>query len=121
MASLPGGRAGQNQGNPARQYLLKKISARPRTIRRAPAILHLPISTVILFPNWCNGVVRGLAMELWLSEEQRGFFGVCYIPPCERREPKVRVTTVLDGCRIVPAYVLLGLLKHLVPLPWLAK
>ena len=23
-------------------------------------------------------------MELWLSEEQRGFFGVCYIPPCEQ-------------------------------------
>ena len=122
MASLPGGRAGQNQGNPARQYLLKKISARPRTIRRAPAILHLPISTVILFPNWCNGVVRGLAMELWLSEEQRGFFGVCYIPPCEQTlVENSRPGTVLDACRIVPAYVLLGLLKHLVPLRWLAK
>ena len=32
-----------------------------------------------------------------------------------------RIRTVLDGCRIVPAYVLLGLLKHLVPLRWLAK
>ncbi len=32
-----------------------------------------------------------------------------------------QIRTVLDGCRIVPAYVLLGLLKHLVPLRWLAK
>ena len=32
-----------------------------------------------------------------------------------------RLRTVLDGSRIVPAYVLLGLLKHLVPLRWLAK
>lgn len=62
-------------------------------------------------------------MELWLSEEQRGFFGVCYIAlrTNPRRAPKVRVTTVLDGCRIVPAYALLGLLKHLVPLRSLAK
>ena len=30
-----------------------------------------------------------------------------------------QIRTVLDGFRIVPAYVLLGLLKHLVPLPWL--
>ena len=32
-----------------------------------------------------------------------------------------RLRTVLDGFHIVPAYVLLGLLKHLVPLRWLAK
>ena len=32
-----------------------------------------------------------------------------------------QIRTVLDGCRIVPAYVLLGLLKHLVPLRSLAK
>jgi hypothetical protein len=32
-----------------------------------------------------------------------------------------RLTTVLDGFRIVPAYLLLGVLKHLVPLPSLAK
>jgi Transglutaminase-like superfamily len=32
-----------------------------------------------------------------------------------------RLSTVLDGLRIVPAYVLLGLLKHLVPLRSLAK
>jgi transglutaminase superfamily protein len=32
-----------------------------------------------------------------------------------------QIRTVLDGCRIVPAYVLLGLLKHLVPLRWLVK
>jgi len=32
-----------------------------------------------------------------------------------------QIRTVLDGFRIVPAYVLLGILKHLVPLPWLAK
>jgi transglutaminase superfamily protein len=32
-----------------------------------------------------------------------------------------RLRTVLDGFRIVPAYVLLGLLKHLVPLRSLAK
>jgi hypothetical protein len=32
-----------------------------------------------------------------------------------------RLRTVLDGFRIVPAYVLLGLLKHLVPLRLLAK
>jgi hypothetical protein len=32
-----------------------------------------------------------------------------------------QIRTVLDGFRIVPAYVLLGLLKHLVPLPWLVK
>jgi Transglutaminase-like superfamily len=32
-----------------------------------------------------------------------------------------QIRTVLDGFRIVPAYVLLGLLKHLVPLPSLAK
>src|SRR5262249_19559156 len=57
MASRPGGRAGQNQGKPARQYLLKKISARPRTSHRAPAIFDLPTSTVILFSNLCKGVV----------------------------------------------------------------
>jgi len=32
-----------------------------------------------------------------------------------------QIRTVLDGFRIVPAYVLLGLLKHLVPLRSLAK
>jgi Transglutaminase-like superfamily len=32
-----------------------------------------------------------------------------------------QVRTVLDGCRIAPAYLLLGLLKHLVPLRSLAK
>jgi hypothetical protein len=32
-----------------------------------------------------------------------------------------QIRTVLDGFRIVPAYLLLGVLKHLVPLPWLAK
>jgi hypothetical protein len=32
-----------------------------------------------------------------------------------------QIRTVLDGLRIVPAYVLLGLLKHLVPLRSLAK
>jgi len=32
-----------------------------------------------------------------------------------------RLRTVLDGFHIVPAYVLLGLLKHLVPLRWLVK
>jgi len=32
-----------------------------------------------------------------------------------------QIRTVLDGCRIVPAYVLLGLLKHLVPLRSLAR
>src|SRR5215467_217586 len=32
-----------------------------------------------------------------------------------------QIRTVLDGCRIVPAYVLLGLLKHLVPLRSLVK
>jgi Transglutaminase-like superfamily len=32
-----------------------------------------------------------------------------------------QIRTVLDGFRIVPAYLLLGLLKHLVPLRWLAK
>jgi Transglutaminase-like superfamily len=32
-----------------------------------------------------------------------------------------QIRTVLDGCRIVPTYVLLGLLKHLVPLQWLVK
>ena len=32
-----------------------------------------------------------------------------------------QIRTVLDGCRIVPSYVLLGLLKHLVPLRSLAK
>jgi hypothetical protein len=32
-----------------------------------------------------------------------------------------RIRTVLDACRIVPAYVLLGVLKHLVPLRWLVK
>jgi Transglutaminase-like superfamily len=32
-----------------------------------------------------------------------------------------RIRTVLDGFRIVPAYVLLGLLKHLVPLRSLVK
>jgi Transglutaminase-like superfamily len=32
-----------------------------------------------------------------------------------------QIRTVLDGLRIVPAYLLLGLLKHLVPLRWLAK
>jgi hypothetical protein len=32
-----------------------------------------------------------------------------------------QIRTVLDSCRIVPAYVLLGLLKHLVPLQSLAK
>ena len=32
-----------------------------------------------------------------------------------------RIRTVLDGFRIVPAYLLLGLLKHLVPLRSLAK
>jgi len=32
-----------------------------------------------------------------------------------------QIKTVLDGFRIVPAYVLLGILKHLVPLRWLTK
>src|SRR5437868_4286960 len=32
-----------------------------------------------------------------------------------------QIRTVLDGCRIVPAYLLLGVLKHLVPLRSLAK
>jgi Transglutaminase-like superfamily len=32
-----------------------------------------------------------------------------------------QIRTVLDGFRIVPAYVLLGLLKHLAPLQWLVK
>jgi Transglutaminase-like superfamily len=32
-----------------------------------------------------------------------------------------QIRTVLDGFHIVPAYLLLGLLKHLVPLRWLAK
>jgi Transglutaminase-like superfamily len=32
-----------------------------------------------------------------------------------------RIRTVVDGFRIVPAYLLLGLLKHLVPLRWLVK
>jgi hypothetical protein len=32
-----------------------------------------------------------------------------------------QIRTVLDGCRIVPAYILLGLLKHIVPLQSLAK
>ena len=32
-----------------------------------------------------------------------------------------RLRTVLEGFHIVPAYVLLGLLKHLVPLRWLVK
>ena len=32
-----------------------------------------------------------------------------------------QIRTVLDGLRIVPAYVLLGLLKHVVPLRSLAK
>ena len=32
-----------------------------------------------------------------------------------------QIRTVLDGFRIVPAYVLLGILKHLVPLRWLTK
>ena len=32
-----------------------------------------------------------------------------------------QIRTVLDGFRIVPAYVLLGILKHLVPLRSLAK
>jgi len=32
-----------------------------------------------------------------------------------------QIRTVLDGFRIVPAYLLLGILKHLVPLRWLTK
>ena len=32
-----------------------------------------------------------------------------------------QIKTVLDGFRIVPAYLLLGILKHLVPLRWLTK
>lgn len=32
-----------------------------------------------------------------------------------------QIRTILDGCRIVPAYVLLGVLKRLVPLRSLAK
>jgi hypothetical protein len=47
---------------------------------------------------------------------------VYYIPPCEQTlVENSRSATVLDGCRIVPAYVLLALLKHLVPLRSLAK
>ena len=58
-------------------------------------------------------------MEL---EQQLGFFGVRYIPPCEQAlVGNLRSGAVFDGCRIVPAYLLLGLLKHLVPLRSLAK
>jgi hypothetical protein len=35
--------------------------------------------------------------------------------------PSRQIRTVLDGFRIVPAYLLLGVLKHLVPLRLLAK
>jgi hypothetical protein len=57
-------------------------------------------------------------MEL---EEQLGFLGG-YIPRCEQAlVGNLRSGTVLDGCRIVPACLLLGLLKHRVPLRSLAK
>ena len=32
-----------------------------------------------------------------------------------------QIRTVVGVCRLVPAYVLLGMLKHLAPLPWLTK
>ena len=42
-ACWPGERAGQNQGKPARQRLLKKPHQRPRSVLRGPAILRLAI------------------------------------------------------------------------------
>jgi hypothetical protein len=38
-----------------------------------------------------------------------------------RGSHQIKIGTILDGFRIVPAYLLLGILKHLVPLRSLAK